>query len=124
MKSAARDAVFVVCSIVPRLLKKVKKKKKNMTAPIHNKDEPNKLGAKDCDSVAVPDTPNLSGDWPNFFLLLLLYTMQGMPLGLAAAIPIVLQSNKNVTYKDQVIRFNPNVPCQYSVLYIYFLGFF
>lgn len=48
------------------------------------------------------DKPNLKGDWMNFFLLLLLYTMQGLPLGLSSAIPILLQSNKNVSYKDQV----------------------
>lgn len=50
------------------------------------------------------DKPNLRGDWLNFFLLLLLYTMQGMPLGLIRAIPIILQSKKNVTYENQVIR--------------------
>jgi len=45
---------------------------------------------------------NLKGDWINFFLLLLLYTMQGLPLGIASAMSVLLQSKKNVTYKDQV----------------------
>lgn len=45
---------------------------------------------------------NLKGDWINFFLLLLLYTMQGLPLGIAGSMSILLQSKKNVTYKDQV----------------------
>jgi len=49
-----------------------------------------------------PIGSDLSGDWWNFFLLILLYVMQGMPLGLASAVPILLQSKKNVTYKDQV----------------------
>ncbi|XP_060877595.1 acetyl-coenzyme A transporter 1-like isoform X2 [Metopolophium dirhodum] len=47
--------------------------------------------------------PNLKGDWLNFFLLLLLYTMQGIPFGLALVMPIILQSKKNVSYKDQAI---------------------
>jgi len=48
------------------------------------------------------EKPNLKGDWLNLFLLLLLYTMQGIPCGLAMAMPIILQSNKDVSYKDQV----------------------
>jgi len=48
------------------------------------------------------EKPNLKGDWLNFFLLLLLYTMQGIPYGLALAMPIILQSYKDVSYKDQV----------------------
>lgn len=46
--------------------------------------------------------PNLKGDWLNFFLLLLLYTMQGFPLGLTSAIPIILQSQNDISYQDQV----------------------
>jgi len=58
------------------------------------------------DDSNLDEKPNLKGDWLNFFLLLLLYTMQGIPLGLTLAMPIILQSNKNVSYKDQVnIRF-------------------
>jgi len=45
---------------------------------------------------------NLKGDWINFFLLLLLYTMQGLPLGISSSIAVLLQSKKNVTFKDQV----------------------
>ncbi|XP_001944982.1 acetyl-coenzyme A transporter 1 [Acyrthosiphon pisum] len=47
--------------------------------------------------------PNLKGDWLNFFLLLLLYTMQGFPLGLTSAIPILLQSQNDVSYQDQAL---------------------
>lgn len=46
--------------------------------------------------------PNLKGDWWNFFLLILLYTIQGLPLGLAIALPIILQSQKRITYGEQV----------------------
>lgn len=49
-----------------------------------------------------PGKPNLKGDWLNFFLLLLLYTMQGFPLGLTLAIPILLQSQNDISYQDQV----------------------
>lgn len=46
--------------------------------------------------------PNLKGDIMNIFLLLLLYTIQTMPLGLSIAIPIILQSEYNASYQDQV----------------------
>ncbi|KAI1893886.1 hypothetical protein AGOR_G00128270 [Albula goreensis] len=36
----------------------------------------------------------------NVFLLLFLYVLQGIPLGLAGSIPLIMQS-KNVSYKDQ-----------------------
>lgn len=46
--------------------------------------------------------PDLKGDWQNFFLLLLLYTMQGLPLGISTALPIIFQSKKVVSYQEQV----------------------
>jgi len=51
----------------------------------------------------VPYTPNLKGDWLNFFLLLLLYILQGFPIGLSGSLPIILQSRKMMTYEEQVI---------------------
>lgn len=51
---------------------------------------------------SISNEPNLKGDWQNFFLLLLLYTMQGLPLGFISSIPVLLKSNKNVSYHDQV----------------------
>jgi len=53
-------------------------------------------------SESLPEKSNLKGDWLNFFLLLLLYTIQGLPLGLAIALPIIFQSKKMVSYKEQV----------------------
>lgn len=50
----------------------------------------------------VPNTPNLKGDWSNFNLLLLLYVLQGFPIGLSSSLPIILQSRKMVTYEEQV----------------------
>ncbi|XP_025208442.1 acetyl-coenzyme A transporter 1-like isoform X1 [Melanaphis sacchari] len=72
-----------------------------MTVPKFG-DEQQKPAVVTDDSNSV-DKPNLKGDWLNFFLLMLLYTMQGIPLGIASAMPIILQSNKNVTYKDQAL---------------------
>lgn len=43
------------------------------------------------------------GDGWNIALLLFLYLLQGIPLGLSAAIPIIL-TNRKVDYKDQVSR--------------------
>ncbi|GAB6018417.1 hypothetical protein CHUAL_000132 [Chamberlinius hualienensis] len=44
----------------------------------------------------------LSGDWGNIFVLTFLYVLQGIPLGLAGAIPMILQ-NRHITYKEQAI---------------------
>ncbi|XP_047451095.1 acetyl-coenzyme A transporter 1 [Mugil cephalus] len=44
--------------------------------------------------------PGVRGELGNVLLLLFLYVLQGIPLGLAGSIPLILQS-KNVSYKDQ-----------------------
>ncbi|XP_064814648.1 acetyl-coenzyme A transporter 1-like [Oncorhynchus masou masou] len=44
--------------------------------------------------------PGIRGELGNVSLLLFLYVLQGIPLGLAGSIPLILQS-KNVSYKDQ-----------------------
>jgi len=51
---------------------------------------------------SMTDIPNLKGDWLNFNLLLLLYVLQGFPVGLSGALSIILQSRKLVTYEEQV----------------------
>ncbi|ENN71246.1 hypothetical protein HUJ04_007692 [Dendroctonus ponderosae] len=43
---------------------------------------------------------DIKGDEWNIMLLLFLYTLQGIPLGLSSAIPMILQ-NRGVTYKQQ-----------------------
>merc|ERR1712029_287152 len=40
------------------------------------------------------------GDGKNIAVLLFLYVLQGIPLGLAAAVPLIL-TNRNVSYKQQ-----------------------
>jgi PAT family acetyl-CoA transporter-like MFS transporter 1 len=42
----------------------------------------------------------LDGDEGNVLVLLFLYILQGIPLGLAAAIPLIL-TNRHVSYKEQ-----------------------
>ncbi len=42
----------------------------------------------------------LDGDEVNVLVLLFLYVLQGIPLGLAAAIPLIL-TNRHVSYKEQ-----------------------
>lgn len=70
---------------------------------VSNKDVQQKNSANHASSDEyVPENPNLRGDWLNFFLLLMLYTIQGVNYGLYGGISIILQSNKTVTYKDQV----------------------
>lgn len=44
---------------------------------------------------------NIKGDEINIAVLLFLYTLQGIPLGLAGAIPMLLQ-NRGITYTQQV----------------------
>ena len=43
---------------------------------------------------------NLKGDYGNIAMLLFLYLLQGVPLGLIYAVPIVLQK-RGLSYKDQ-----------------------
>lgn len=45
--------------------------------------------------------PNAKQDKFNIFVLFVLYTLEGVPLGLASAIPIILQ-NKHTSFEDQV----------------------
>ena len=44
----------------------------------------------------------IAGDERNVAVLLFLYVLQGIPLGLAAAVPLIL-TNRHVSYREQVI---------------------
>lgn len=46
------------------------------------------------------DTGGITGDWMNLALLLLLYTLQGVPLGLSAAMQMILQK-RGASYQTQ-----------------------
>jgi len=45
----------------------------------------------------------LKDDWGSVMLLLFLYMLQGIPLGLIAAIPLVLQEKKDISYREQAV---------------------
>jgi hypothetical protein len=47
----------------------------------------------------LSDGPGIRGDETNILVLLFLYILQGIPLGLAGAIPLIL-TNRNVRYLD------------------------
>ncbi|XP_026811512.1 acetyl-coenzyme A transporter 1-like [Rhopalosiphum maidis] len=50
------------------------------------------------------DVPNLKGDWHNIFILLVLYTMQGIAgFGFYKGVMILMQTNKHITYKVQAL---------------------
>lgn len=73
----------------------------------------NKRGEGSRTAVASPDDEpgavltgtNLKGDWANLFVLITLYTLQGLPLGLSSSIPIFLQTYKSLSFQDQVSYF-------------------
>lgn len=46
------------------------------------------------------DVSDLRGDWGNIAILFFLYLLQGIPIGLASAIPMLLQ-NRGASYKQQ-----------------------
>ena len=51
-------------------------------------------------TVAVKKPQGIAGDGKNIAVLLFLYILQGIPLGLGAAIPLIL-TNRQVSYKQQ-----------------------
>ncbi|XP_025424845.1 acetyl-coenzyme A transporter 1-like [Sipha flava] len=68
------------------------------------------------ENVALTDT-NLDGDWPNFFLLILMYAMQGLCLGLISAIPILLKSRSGGTYYEQALYSFSGYPFSIKLLW-------
>ncbi|XP_013186931.1 acetyl-coenzyme A transporter 1 [Amyelois transitella] len=52
------------------------------------------------DTISETGESNIKGDELNIAVLLFLYTLQGIPLGLAGAVPMLLQ-NRGITYTQQ-----------------------
>lgn len=52
----------------------------------------------------TPVRANSKGDKRNIFVLLVLYTLQGVPLGLSLAIPIIIQTIHRSSFKEQVCK--------------------
>lgn len=57
------------------------------------------------ETMATSKPPSLDKDRLNFCLLILLYIIQGFPIGLCIAFPLILQNRKS-TYEDQVRKRN------------------
>lgn len=49
----------------------------------------------------IAEDSDVRGDEGNIALLLFLYLLQGIPLGLCSAMPMILQ-NRHISYKQQV----------------------
>lgn len=60
------------------------------------------------------EKPNLKGNWLDFYLLILLYLIQGFSLGLKHGLSYILQSKKSITFEDQVSWYQ--IVCEISVL--------
>lgn len=60
------------------------------------------------DKHNIPIKSNAKRDKNNIFLLLVLYTLQGLPLGFSLAIPILMQ-NIDASYSEQVSKIKPYV---------------
>jgi len=57
----------------------------------------------------IPVKTNTKGDKRNIIILLVLYTLQGVPLGLSLAIPIFMHNIHNSTFKEQVNKIFDNL---------------
>ncbi|XP_065656559.1 acetyl-coenzyme A transporter 1 isoform X2 [Hydra vulgaris] len=72
---------------------------KTSSKKVENDINPDQKQEEDLNLMQQSD---LTGDYWNVFVLFLLYILQGIPLGMAGSIPMILQ-NKNISYKDQAM---------------------
>lgn len=73
----------------------------NVTSRRKGKNEDIIRSSMENGELPSPLRSNIKGDEKNILLLFFLYTLQGIPLGLSAAIPMILQ-NRGASYKQQV----------------------
>lgn len=59
---------------------------------------------------------NLKGDYMSIFILLFLYILQGIPLGLAGSLPMILQ-NRKVSYAQQAVFSFVNWPFSVKLIW-------
>ncbi|XP_050522836.1 acetyl-coenzyme A transporter 1-like isoform X2 [Daktulosphaira vitifoliae] len=73
----------------------------------------------DCENsdTSLQNKPNLKGDWKNIYLLILLYTLQGVPVGFLSAMPIILKNHRNTTYEDQAVFSIANWPFSMKLIW-------
>lgn len=72
------------------------KQRKNAASPNTQDAVVKTDDASSAKTTSAKDEPS---DWPSILLLLLLYTLQGIPMGLSSSIPFILQ--EKVGYADQ-----------------------
>jgi hypothetical protein len=70
------------------------------TTDDYESSEANESGEEDKQVELKPSKQNLKKDYGNIALLLLLYFLQGIPLGLTGSLPFILTTRK-VSYADQ-----------------------
>lgn len=70
----------------------------------------------DTDSKEHHSSPNLKGDYGSIAVLVFLYILQGIPLGLSGAIPMILQ-NRGVSYSEQAMFSLGNWPFSVKLLW-------
>ncbi|XP_061097641.1 acetyl-coenzyme A transporter 1-like [Conger conger] len=70
------------------------------TTLLHDTDSGSGSGSEAVEDALPVLPPSLKGELGNVLLLFFLYVLQGIPLGLAGSIPLIMQSKK-VSYKDQ-----------------------
>lgn len=58
------------------------------------------ISSEDANHNSNSQKENLKGDYGNIAILLFLYILQGVPMGILYAVPMLLQ-NRGVSYKEQ-----------------------
>lgn len=58
------------------------------------------INSEDAKHNTDTEEENLKGDYGNIAILLFLYILQGVPMGILYAVPMLLQ-NRGVSYKEQ-----------------------
>lgn len=71
-----------------------------LIADVEDDEDEDEEGGRTESRKNKDSSDGISGDERNILVLLFLYILQGIPLGLAAAIPLIL-TNNNVSYKQQ-----------------------
>lgn len=71
---------------------------KDMEDVVVDRERSNRVGES---QARVKVKPNIKGDMLNIGLLVLLYTLQGIPIGISSAIRTYVQ-NRKISYGQQV----------------------
>ncbi|TDH15041.1 hypothetical protein EPR50_G00027330 [Perca flavescens] len=95
-----RQRKMVGATNPPENMRYMDKEEKSSSEPEVEEEAEGLIRGSDSEDRRHRVRPGLHGELGNVLLLLFLYVLQGIPLGLAGSIPLILQS-KSVSYKDQ-----------------------